>query len=183
MRANEYALNSSAYRSASAPIQQALRTHLDEAAELLRDLRDLHHDYPEPEVRWPLAGALRDCGHSLGEVGRLEEARRLLHEVKGLSAGHPDPFMGSILLEAFLDPAFGPLWEGHDARKIFARFTALLYENRRAEAAISTLRWRICWLARWRMKTSLWMSLRQGNRSGRLFSASRLKVADRISVV
>ena len=27
-------------RSASAPIQQALRTHLDEAAELLRDLRD-----------------------------------------------------------------------------------------------------------------------------------------------
>jgi hypothetical protein len=135
MRANEYALNSSAYGSASAPIQQALRTHLDEAAELLRDIRDLHHDYPEPEVRWPLAGALRDCGHSLGEVGRLEEARRLLYEVKGLSAGHPDPFMGSILLEAFLDPAFGPLWEGHDARKIFARFTALLYENRRAEAA------------------------------------------------
>ena len=57
-RANEYALNSSAYGSASAPIQQALRTHLDEAAELLRDLRDLHHDYPEPEVRWPLAAAL-----------------------------------------------------------------------------------------------------------------------------
>jgi hypothetical protein len=26
--------------------------------------------------------------------------------------------MGSILLEAFLDRAFGPLWEGHDARKI-----------------------------------------------------------------
>ena len=66
---------------------------------------------------------------------RLVEARKLLHEVKGLSAGHPDPVMGSILPEAFLDPAFGPLWEGHDARKIFARFTALLYENRRAEAA------------------------------------------------
>jgi len=26
------------------------------------------------------------------------------------------------------------LWEGYDARKTFARFTALLYENRRAEA-------------------------------------------------
>jgi hypothetical protein len=61
MRANEYALNSSAYGSASAPIQQALRTHLDEAAELLRDLRGLHHNYPAPEVRWPLAAALRDA--------------------------------------------------------------------------------------------------------------------------
>lgn len=69
MRANEYALNSSAHKLASAPIQQAVRTHLDEAAELLRDLRDLHHDYPEPEVRWPLAAILRDGGHSLGENG------------------------------------------------------------------------------------------------------------------
>jgi len=36
MRANEYALNSSAYGAAAASMQQALRTHLEEAAELVR---------------------------------------------------------------------------------------------------------------------------------------------------
>lgn len=117
----------------------------------------LHHDYLEP--RSALATALRDCGHSLREVGRrLEEARKPLHEAKGFS-WPSRPRHG-------VNTAGGVPYSGVrsvvgrcDARKIFARFTACCMRTGGSRPPLSTLRRRICCLGRWRMKTSLWMSL------------------------